>query len=67
MQDVCIEGVNNYPFTMQFAPDHDKTQEMCVRYVNACSFVLILFPINIRLKTCDKAVGNYDHALELVS
>ena len=34
-----IKAVSNYPSTIEFDSDQYKTQDMCIRAVNTCSFV----------------------------
>ena len=36
---MCIKAVNNYASTIEYVPDQYKTQEICIRAVNTCSFV----------------------------
>ena len=36
---MCIKAVDNYPFTIKYVRDRYKTQEMCLRAANICSFV----------------------------
>ena len=34
-----IKAIDNYTSTVKYVPNQYKTQEMCIRVVNTCSFV----------------------------
>ena len=52
-------NVNNYLSTILFGPDQCKTQKMCNRAVNTCSFVFNSVPDQCKTQEmCDKAVDN---------
>ena len=36
---MCNKAVDNYAPGLEFVSDQYKTQEMCIRAVNTCSFV----------------------------
>ena len=36
--------IYQYPSTIKFVPDWYKTQKMCIRVVNTCSFVFNFVP-----------------------
>ena len=44
---MCDKVVSTYPYTMQFVPDHFKTEEMCDKAVDTCPFYLILLLIDM--------------------
>ena len=52
-------NVYNYLSTILFGPDQCKTQKMCNRAVNTCSFVFNSVPDQCKTQEmCDKAVDN---------
>ena len=50
-QKMCDKAVDTHPFTIKYVPECYKTQEMYYKAVYKCFLYLILFLINIKLKT----------------
>ena len=49
----------NYPSTIKYVLDQYKTQEMCIRAVNTCSFVFDSVPNEYKTQEmCNNAVDN---------
>ena len=46
---MCDKAVDNYPHELEFVSECCKSQRMCNKAVDKCTF---LFPINTRLKKC---------------
>ena len=45
---MCIKAVENEPETLEFVPDHFKTQEMCERVVENVPGVLEFVPDHLK-------------------